>query len=177
MATQWYQLVESIFVRKTNWNLFWKGHATWKLFIVFHKFDSVRQVGCVHQDTFYQQLLVQWLTSILFILYWLCVHSIATALTVINVTNALQGIGLEGVCLILNILRSKYEEFRHEFPSDEERISAAVRFWMLHDPLAGWRRLVDQLYRRSDIYQDLEAVGDRIRHYAEDLTGMYMYMT
>ena len=41
---------------------------------------------------------------------------------------------------------------------------------MLHDPLAGWRRLVDSLYFSSD----LEVVGDRIRHYAEDLTGMYM---
>ena len=97
----------------------------------------------------------------------------ATALTVSNVTTALQDLSAR-VHYILRIPVSKCEELRHEFTSDEEYISAAVKFWMLHDPLAGWRRLVDQLYLWCLEYPDLEAVGDRIRHYAEDLTGMYM---
>ena len=48
---------------------------------------------------------------------------------------------------------------------------AAVREWLLRDPLASWRRLIDQLYDNNEAER-----ADSILHYAEELTGMYMIM-
>ena len=48
-------------------------------------------------------------------------------------------------------------------------MSAAVREWLLRDPLASWRRIIDQLYNWNKGDQ-----ADSILHYAEELTGMYM---
>ena len=46
-----------------------------------------------------------------------------------------------------------------------------MREWLLRDPLASWRRLIDQVY---GWYKAERA--DSILHYAEELTGMYMIM-
>ena len=46
-----------------------------------------------------------------------------------------------------------------------------MREWLLRDPLASWRRLINQIY----IYDKVERAGS-ILHYAEELTGMYMIM-
>ena len=46
-----------------------------------------------------------------------------------------------------------------------------MREWLLRDPLASWRRLIDQLY-----WQDEAERADSNLHYAEELTGMYMIM-
>ena len=48
---------------------------------------------------------------------------------------------------------------------------AGVREWLLRDPLASWRRLIDQLYVNSEAER-----ADSILHYAEELTGMSMIM-
>ena len=72
---------------------------------------------------------------------------------------------------ILGLPSSKYKETQRQFSSDEERISVAVREWLLQDPLASWRRLIDQLYMYDEADQ-----ADSILHYAEELTGMYMIM-
>jgi hypothetical protein len=45
-----------------------------------------------------------------------------------------------------------------------------VREWLLRDPLASWRRIIDNLY----IFQYYETQGDSIVHYAEELTGKDM---
>ena len=59
-----------------------------------------------------------------------------------------------------------------QFSSDDDRVRAAVREWLLRDPLASWRRVINQLYLSS-----IEAErADSILHYAEELTGMYMIM-
>ena len=61
---------------------------------------------------------------------------------------------------------------------------AAVRYWLLRDPLASWRRLIERLDYWADVigYGRYNDIADRIRHYAEELTGMcfsciehYMY--
>ena len=46
-----------------------------------------------------------------------------------------------------------------------------MREWLLRDPLASWRRLIDQLY----VWGEAERT-DSILHYTEELTGMYMTM-
>ena len=78
-----------------------------------------------------------------------------------------MGIGID----ILDLSGSKYNEIERQFSSDAERVSAGVREWLLQDPLASWRRLINQLY-----LEELKDRADSILHYAEELTGMYMIM-
>ena len=102
-----------------------------------------------------------------------CVHSNATALTVDNITSTLNGI-LDRWTIGYNILRlplSKYHEITKQFFKKDDRMRAAAREWLLRDPLASWRRLINQIY----IYDKVER-ADSILHYAEELTGMYMIM-
>ena len=99
-------------------------------------------------------------------------HFNATALTVNNITNTLAGVGAgwRRICLgILGLPDSKFHEIEKQFSSDEERVEAAVREWLLRDPLASWRRLIDRLYWENEFDQ-----ADSILHYAEELTGMYV---
>ena len=58
-----------------------------------------------------------------------------------------------------------------QFSSDDDRTRGAVREWLLRDPLASWRRLIEHLYFRNEAER-----ADNILHYAEELTGMYMIM-
>ena len=97
-------------------------------------------------------------------------HFNATALTVTNITNTLAGLDWWIICPnILDLPSSKCDEIEKQFSSDEERVEAAVREWLLRDPLASWRRLIDQLY----VYGEFDR-ADSILHYAEELTGMYV---
>ena len=104
-----------------------------------------------------------------------------TALTVSNVTTALAGIPWRTIGEdVLGLPGSKCAEISSQCSTDEERVGAVVREWMLRDPLASWRRICDQIYNMSDWSVDEavddavdDAVADRILHYAEDLTGMY----
>ena len=96
-------------------------------------------------------------------------HFNATALTITNITNTL---GLDWWTIGFHILRlpdSKRDEIEKQFSSDEERVEAAVRKWLLRDFLASWRRLIDQLYDDHKFDR-----ADSILHYAEKLTGMYV---
>ena len=42
-----------------------------------------------------------------------------------------------------------------------------MREWLLRDPLASWRRIIDGMYLSID-----DALADKILHYAEELTGI-----
>ena len=66
----------------------------------------------------------------------------------------------------LNVPESKLNAIKDKCDTDEERLVAIVRYWLLNDPYASWRKLIRQLdnWDRSDI-------ADRIRKYAEKLTG------
>ena len=75
---------------------------------------------------------------------------------------------------MLGIPGTKLDEFEKEHATTDEQEVAAVRYWLLRDPLASWRRIIYQLdfwasLRGDDHYID---IADRIRHYAEELTGM-----
>ena len=96
----------------------------------------------------------------------------ATAFTLTNVYKVLEGVDWERVCGILDIYGSKQRELEASFPDTERRREEAIKFWMTNDPLASWRRLVDQLYRWNEY-----ALGDRVRHYCKDLTGMCIHTT
>ena len=93
----------------------------------------------------------------------------ATALTVNNVVQAVEELEWGRLCDdILYVPSSKQQEIMSEFSIDKERqISAAVKWWITSDPVASWRRLTDQLYEGNE-----DAIGDKIRHYCEDVTGM-----
>ena len=70
---------------------------------------------------------------------------------------------------ILDLPYSKCDEIEKQFSSYKERVEAVVREWLLRDPLASWRRLIDRLYIWDEFDQ-----ADSILHYAEELTGMYV---
>ena len=103
----------------------------------------------------------------------MCSLSNAAALTVSNITSTLAGgwstsdIGK----FTLHLPVSKFDEISSQCSTDEERTAALVREWLIRDPLASWRRIIDNLYSCGHGTHD---EGDSIYHYAEELTGKYM---
>ena len=93
-------------------------------------------------------------------------------LTVDNVRKALHGIHWREVRVMLCIPDSKLSEIEGEYHSDEEREVAVIRYWILRDPYASWRRIIDQLER--DRKHD-HAIT--LYHYSEELTGTYVGST
>ena len=88
-------------------------------------------------------------------------------LTVDNVRKALHGMPWRDVGRMLFIPRSKLGEIVVEYCSDEEREVAVIRYWILRDPFASWRRIIERL----------EVLGNHdhaitLYHYSEELTGM-----
>lgn len=99
----------------------------------------------------------------------------ATALTVDNVTNTLAGIDWRRIGeYILRLPGSRCDEISSQCLTDEERAEAVVREWLLRDPLASWRRIINELY--LCVEATYHTLGDSILDYAEELIGMYMYM-
>ena len=92
----------------------------------------------------------------------------ATALTVNNVVRVVEELEWRILCIrILNITSYKEQEIISGFSTDKDRKIQAVKWWIMNDPLASWRRLTRQLYSYNK-----ESIGDKIRHYCEDVTGM-----
>lgn len=100
----------------------------------------------------------------------------ATALNVTNVSKVLEGVKWGKLCDILGISGSKRDELAASVPSSDQRTETAIKWWIITDPLASWMRLVDQLYswRTGD---EEHAIGDGLRHYCEELTGMCIHTT
>ena len=88
-------------------------------------------------------------------------------LTVDNVRKALHGIHWKEVCRMLFIPPSKLSEIEGEYHSDEEREVAVIRYWILRDPYASWRRIIERLENTGNHDHAV-----RIHHYSEELTGM-----
>ena len=93
-------------------------------------------------------------------------------LTVDNVRKALHGIPWHKVGIWLLIPDSKLSEIEGEYRSDEEREVAVIRYWILRDPFASWRKIIQQL---EDGRKHDHAI--RIHHYSEELTGMLGALT
>ena len=73
------------------------------------------------------------------------------------------------VCIRLFIPMTVLDDIERDYSSDEERLRSGVRYWLLRDPYASWRRLIGQLY----IGKDFCGVGDTLvqKGYAEELSG------
>ena len=103
---------------------------------------------------------------------YMCTHFhaiIFAALTVANIRRVVQG--LEWRRLgdnMLSIPDSILDEISKEHRADDQREAAVIHYWLLHDPLASWRRLIDRLHWWSE-----DGLANRISHYAEELTGTY----
>ena len=75
---------------------------------------------------------------------------------------------------IIGIPPDKLNEIKADHHSTDEQEVAAVRYWLLRDPLASWRKIIYQLDAWAGLpgYGHYSDIADRIRHYAEELTGM-----
>ena len=76
-----------------------------------------------------------------------------------GVTSALNG--------FLQLPKSQRLKIEAEYSTEDERKTAAVRYWLASDPYASWRRLITRLY-----YFEEHAVAKQILCYVEKLTGM-----
>ena len=79
---------------------------------------------------------------------------------------------------ILGISSTNMTELKSAHHSTDEQEAAVVRYWLLRDPLASWRKIILQLdewagYTGDDHYS---YIADSIRHYAEELTGMCFFI-
>ena len=98
--------------------------------------------------------------------------ALAAGLTVDNVRRVLHGIHWHQVGEMLFIPDSKLQEIEGEYPSDEEREVAVIKYWILRDPFASWRRIVQQLGNREKHDHAIT-----LYHYNEELTGMLGTLT
>ena len=95
----------------------------------------------------------------------------ATALTVANIRRAVLGLEWRRLGGVLGIPDSILGEISKEHTTDDQREAAVIHYWLLHDPLASWRRLIYQLHWCFE-----RNYANRISHNAEELTGMLMYI-
>ena len=113
-------------------------------------------------------------------MYVLCIHMYVNVtllfiagLTVDNVRKALHGIlSWYEVGRMLYIPRSKLSEIEGEYRSDEEREVAVIRYWILRDPFASWRRIIWRLE-----WNGRHGHAITLYHYSEELTGMLRALT
>ena len=67
----------------------------------------------------------------------------------------------------LSVPRSKQDEIERQFSSEPQQVKEVyINYFMDHDPLASWRRIIVVL----DAIREKEA-ADNIRHLAERVTG------
>ena len=103
----------------------------------------------------------------------------ATAPTVNNIIQELRGVDFFKVDdyskTILGIHPAQLAELQSAHHSTDEQEAAVVRYWLLRDPLASWRKIIRQLdlWAGYHVYGHYSDIADRIRHYAEELTGMF----
>ena len=71
-----------------------------------------------------------------------------------------------GVRKLLHIPKAKLFEIAERCSTEEACMAALIQYWLWIDPLASWRRVIHSLDGKSDFER-----ADKIRHYAEDLTG------
>ena len=81
------------------------------------------------------------------------------------------------IATILEISDAQLAELRSAHHSTDEQEAAVVRYWLLRDPLASWRRIMYQLdlWAVDPDYGHYSDIADRIRHYAEELAGIFFY--
>jgi hypothetical protein len=87
-----------------------------------------------------------------------------------NVTTSLTEIADKwrdiGKCLYIPDAALKV--IASDFNSDLDRLRAVVRYWLLRDPYASWRRLIWSFDHSGD--SDMKLIADEIRRNAEKFT-------
>ena len=123
--------------------------------------------------------------SLATIIFFCCSPSNTSALTVNNIVQELRGSGVDLLKVnnlysrnILGISSDKLAELQSAHHSTDEQEAAVVRHFLLRDPLASWRRIIFQLdvWAHMSDYGHYSDIADRIRHYAEELTGMCFFI-
>ena len=92
-------------------------------------------------------------------------------LTCENIVMAVEGVRWRSLGIYLSIPRSKLDEIQRLYSDDSKRCQALIRHWLDLDPSPSWRRVITAL----DSIPLGEEIVDRIRSYAEPLTGMFSY--
>ena len=123
-----------------------------------------------------RQSILMWFMTWLF-----CSSCNAIALTVQNIVQQLRGVDLFEIKYdksLLAIPPSKLRELKYAYGSTDQQEAAVVRYWLLRDPLASWREIIRQLdfWASNTDYGHYSDIADRIRHYAEELTGMCFFI-
>ena len=77
---------------------------------------------------------------------------------------------------ILGIPAAQLAELQSAHHTTDEQEAAVVWYWLLRDPLASWRKIILQLDLWAIKYGHYSDIADRIRHYAEELTGMLYFI-
>ena len=96
----------------------------------------------------------------------------APPLSVENVMAVLEALPWRRVGRQLYVPKSKLDAIASENSTDRQRLAAVIRYWILRDPFASWRRLIHWLdYYEDDDSDKWRDVADRIRKYAEKQTG------
>ena len=99
----------------------------------------------------------------------------APPLSVENVMAVLEALPWRHVGFQLCVPDSKLDAIASENSTDRQRLAAVIRYWILRDPYASWRRLIhrlDYFYSGEDVHiKKWHDVTDRIRKYAEKQTG------
>ena len=111
----------------------------------------------------------------MFLLFLQCYNIIAV--TVKNIVQELRGVDLFEMkydSTILGVPAARFAELQSAHHSADEQEAAVVQYWLLRDPLASWRRIICQLdFWAGYGYGHYSNIADRIRHYAEELPGMF----
>ena len=101
---------------------------------------------------------------------------VAPPLSVDTVTHALESlthrwrdVGGRDLRIPTTIL----DGIQSDHSSDAERLRSCIRYWLLRDPIASWRRLIHELDDWDK--EDYNTVANGIRKYAKKLQGQQQY--
>ena len=73
---------------------------------------------------------------------------------------------------VLELTPSQKAKIEREYTTEDDRKKAGITYWTWNHPYSSWRLLITELDRKE------HAVADKLRQYAEKLTGMlssYLY--
>lgn len=94
-------------------------------------------------------------------------------LTSENIVKAVEGVWWKLLGICLSIPESKLDEIQRLYSDDSKRCQPLIHHWLDLDPSPSWRRVITALDNISWIKGS--EIADRIRSYAEPLTGMFSY--
>ena len=90
----------------------------------------------------------------------------APPFSVDNVLVVVEPLPWSEVGRLMSVPFSKFEIIDNDYTTDKEKLGAVIRYWLLRDPYASWRMLIQRLY----IFGKYET-ANKIQNYAEKLTG------